>query len=142
MSRRWVASVGVLAFVAVSGVARAAGLLPLPDIRTSHRVTQKYTCATGRILQVTYLNATNGQSFAVLPVKGRQMLFVNVMSGSGAKYQAGSYTWWTKGPAGHALRRDARRGRATVVVRLRDHRPLILLAVPFSRTFPCIRGAS
>lgn len=98
MSRRWVASVGVLAFVAASGVARAAGLLPLPDIRTSHRVTQKYTCATGRILQVTYLNATNGQSFAVLPVKGQQMLFVNVMSGSGAKYQAGSYTWWTKGP--------------------------------------------
>ena len=98
MSRRWVASVGVLAFVAVSGVARAAGLSPLPDIRTSHRVIQKYTCATGRILQVTYLNATNGQSFAVLPVKGRQMLFVNVLSGSGAKYQAGSYTWWTKGP--------------------------------------------
>lgn len=98
MSRRWVASVGVLAFVAASGVARAAGLLPLPDIRTSHRVTQKYTCATGRILQVTYLNATNGQSFAILPVKGQQMLFVNVMSGSGAKYQAGSYTWWTKGP--------------------------------------------
>ncbi|BCZ78462.1 transcriptional regulator [Paraburkholderia steynii] len=98
MSRRWVASVGVLAFVAASGVARAAEMLPLPDIRTSHRVTQKYTCATGRILQVTYLNATNGQSFAVLPVKGRQMLFVNVLSGSGAKYQAGSYTWWTKGP--------------------------------------------
>jgi len=98
MSRRWIASVGVLAFVAASGVARAAGLLPLPDIRTSHRVTQKYTCATGRILQVTYLNATNGQSFAVLPVKGRQMLFVNVLSGSGAKYQAGSFTWWTKGP--------------------------------------------
>ena len=98
MSRRWIASVGVLAFVAASGVARAAELLPLPDIRTSHRVMQKYTCATGRILQVTYLNATNGQSFAVLPVKGRQMLFVNVLSGSGAKYQAGSYTWWTKGP--------------------------------------------
>ena len=98
MSRRWVASVGVLAFVAASGVARAAEMLPLPDIRTSHRVTQKYTCATGRILQVTYLNATNGQSFAVLPVKGRQMLFINVLSGSGAKYQAGSYTWWTKGP--------------------------------------------
>jgi membrane-bound inhibitor of C-type lysozyme len=91
-------SLSVLACVAASGVAGAAELLPLPDIRTSHRVTQKYTCATGRILQVTYLNATNGQSFAVLPVKGRQMLFVNVLSGSGAKYQAGSYTWWTKGP--------------------------------------------
>jgi len=98
MSRRWCAWVGVLALVAASGAVRAAELLPLPDIRTTHRVTQKYTCATGRILQVTYLNATNGQSFAVLPVKGKQMLFVNVLSGSGAKYQAGSYTWWTKGP--------------------------------------------
>jgi len=98
MSRRWCAWLGVLAVVAASDVASAADLLPLPDIRTAHRVTQKYTCATGRILQVTYLNATNGQSFAVLPVKGTQMLFVNVMSGSGAKYQAGSYTWWTKGP--------------------------------------------
>ena len=98
MSRRWCVSLSALALVAASNMASAAGLLPLPDIRTSHRVTQKYTCATGRILQVTYLNATNGQSFAVLPVKGRQMLFVNVLSGSGAKYQAGSYTWWTKGP--------------------------------------------
>ena len=98
MSRKRYALMGLLAFVAVSGVARAAELLPPPDIRTAHRVTQKYTCATGRILQVTYLNATNGQSFAVLPVKGTQMLFVSVMSGSGAKYQAGSYTWWTKGP--------------------------------------------
>ncbi|ACC71263.1 MliC family protein [Paraburkholderia phymatum] len=101
MSRRGYACLGVLVFVAasgVTGVAHAADLLPLPDIRTAHRMTQKYTCATGRILQVTYLNATNGQSFAVLPVKGTQMLFVNVLSGSGAKYQAGSYTWWTKGP--------------------------------------------
>ena len=97
MSRKRYALMGLLAFVAVSGVARAAELLPPPDIRTAHRVTQKYTCATGRILQVTYLNATNGQSFAVLPVKGTQLLFVNVMSGSGAKYLAGSYTWWTKG---------------------------------------------
>jgi len=91
-------ALAVLAFVAASGVARAAGLLPLPDIRTSHRVTQKYTCATGRILNVTYLNASNGQSFAIVPVKGKQMLFVNVMSGSGARYQADVYTWWTKGP--------------------------------------------
>ncbi|MBN3757926.1 lysozyme inhibitor [Paraburkholderia sp. Tr-20389] len=101
MSRRWCAWLGLLGLFAASGVvdvASAADLLPLPDIRTAHRVTQKYTCATGRVLQVTYLNATNGQSFAVLPVKGTQMLFVNVLSGSGAKYQAGSYTWWTKGP--------------------------------------------
>ncbi|WP_233829015.1 MliC family protein [Paraburkholderia sp. ZP32-5] len=64
---------------------------------TNHQ-TRKYTCATGKILQVTYWNARNGQSFAVLPVKGTSMLFVNTISASGAKYQAGSYTWWTKGP--------------------------------------------
>jgi membrane-bound inhibitor of C-type lysozyme len=98
MSRRRWGWMVVVALAAASGAVRAAELLPLPDIRTAHRVTQKYTCATGRILHVTYLNATNGQSFAVLPVKGKQMLFVNVLSGSGAKYEAGSYTWWTKGP--------------------------------------------
>jgi len=63
----------------------------------SHQM-RKYTCATGKILQVTYWNAQNGQSFAVLPVNGTPMLFVNTISASGARYQAGSYTWWTKGP--------------------------------------------
>jgi membrane-bound inhibitor of C-type lysozyme len=63
----------------------------------SHQ-TRKYTCATGKIVQVTYWNAQNGQSFAVLPVKGTPMLFVNTLAASGARYQAGSYTWWTKGP--------------------------------------------
>jgi len=98
MNIRQCACVVVLALSAVSQVAHAAPLMPLPDIRTTHRVTQKYTCATGRILNVTYLNTSNGQSFAILPVKGKQMLFVNVMSGSGARYQADVYTWWTKGP--------------------------------------------
>ncbi|HVE09921.1 MAG TPA: MliC family protein [Paraburkholderia sp.] len=68
------------------------------DAQPQHPRTQKYTCATGKILSVTYLSAINGQSFAIVPVKGRPMLFVNTVSGSGAKYQAGSYTWWTKGP--------------------------------------------
>ena len=98
MNIRQCACVVVLALSAVSQVAQAAPLMPLPDIRTTHRVTQKYTCATGRILNVTYLNTSNGQSFAILPVKGKQMLFVNVMSGSGVRYQADVYTWWTKGP--------------------------------------------
>mgnify|MGYP001557378591 FL=1 len=69
-----------------------------PDAQTKSRHTTQYTCATGRILQVTYWNAANGQSFALVPVKGQQMLFVNTLSASGVKYQAGSYTWWTKGP--------------------------------------------
>ncbi|MCC8396267.1 MliC family protein [Paraburkholderia sp. MMS20-SJTR3] len=76
----------------------AAAPLQFRQIEGKHHTTRKYTCATGRILQVTYWDAQNGQSFAVLPVKGTPMLFVNTVSASGAKYQAGSYTWWTKGP--------------------------------------------
>ncbi|MFT4068739.1 MliC family protein [Paraburkholderia sp.] len=75
-----------------------AAPLQFGQIEGKDHQTRKYTCATGKILQVTYWNARNGQSFAVVPVKGTPMLFVNTISGSGAKYQAGSYTWWTKGP--------------------------------------------
>lgn len=78
--------------------AAAAGSFHLSDIQAKNGRTSKYTCSTGRILQVTYWNAANGQSFALVPVNGQQMLFVDTLSASGVKYQAGSYTWWTKGP--------------------------------------------
>ena len=82
---------------AICGGAFAAPL-HLDDVQTKNRQIRKYTCATGRILHVTYWNTANGQSFALVPVKGKQLLFVNTIAASGAKYQAGSYTWWTKGP--------------------------------------------
>ena len=82
---------------AICGGAFAAPL-HLDDGQTKNRQIRKYTCATGRILHVTYWNTANGQSFALVPVKGKQLLFVNTIAASGAKYQAGSYTWWTKGP--------------------------------------------
>lgn len=91
------ASAIAVTLIAIHGAALAAPLR-LAEIQTKGRVTAKYTCATGRILQVSYWNAVNGQSFALVPIKGQPMLFVNTLSGSGAKYQAGSYTWWTKGP--------------------------------------------
>jgi membrane-bound inhibitor of C-type lysozyme len=70
----------------------------LAEMQAKNRQTHKYTCATGRILHVTYWNTANGQSFALVPVKGQQLLFVNTIAVSGVKYQAGRYTWWTKGP--------------------------------------------
>jgi membrane-bound inhibitor of C-type lysozyme len=88
--------------------------LRLAEIQTKDRQTHKYTCATGKILQVTYWNAANGQSFALVPVKGQPMLFVNTLAASGAKYQAGSYTWWTKGP--HADLYDATAGENAPLV--------------------------
>jgi membrane-bound inhibitor of C-type lysozyme len=100
-SIRAAAALTALALIVVlpHGAAHAAGSTPrFGDLRTKKPRTQKYTCATGRILNVTYLSAANGQSFAVVPVNGKDMLFVSTISGSGVRYQAGSYTWWTKGP--------------------------------------------
>ncbi|MFC0400739.1 MliC family protein [Paraburkholderia rhizosphaerae] len=102
MNRLIMQSIPVAAVLAACAIAlpcRAAptGTPRFGDLRTTHPRTQKYTCATGRTFNVTYLGAANGQSFALVPVNGQQMLFVNTLSGSGAKYQAGSYTWWTKG---------------------------------------------
>ncbi|MBT2790168.1 MliC family protein [Paraburkholderia strydomiana] len=93
MKKRLVA----VSLAAMCGYAFAAPL-HLDDVQAKNRQTRKYTCATGRILHVTYWNTANGQSFALVPVKGKQLLFVNTIAASGVKYQAGSFTWWTKGP--------------------------------------------
>ena len=98
MMKNWLfVTSGVLGVSLLCSAALAAPLR-LTEIQTKNRQTSKYTCATGKILQVTYWNASNGQSFALVPVKGQQLLFVNTIAASGVRYQAGSYIWWTKGP--------------------------------------------
>jgi membrane-bound inhibitor of C-type lysozyme len=92
------AAASAVGWAAASAGSAAAAPLQFRHIEGKNHQTRKYTCATGKILQVTYWNTANGQSFALVPVKGKPLLFVNTMSASGAKYQAGSYTWWTKGP--------------------------------------------
>lgn len=80
--------------------ANAASAAPLEvrDIQVQSRHTFSYTCANSKTFKVTYLNAANGQSFALVPVNGRKLLFVGVIAASGVKYVADRYTWWTKGP--------------------------------------------
>ena len=96
--KQWlVAVIGVLGLVASVEVAYATPLR-LAEIQTKNRQIHQYTCATGKVLRVTYWSALNGQSFALVPVKGQPMLFVNTLAASGVRYQAGSYVWWTKGP--------------------------------------------
>ena len=96
--KRWLVALTTAAGLAASYGVACAAPLQFSEIQEKNRQTHKSTCATGKILQVTYWNTANGQSFALVPVKGKALLFVNTMSASGAKYQAGSYTWWTKGP--------------------------------------------
>jgi membrane-bound inhibitor of C-type lysozyme len=77
-----------------------AGTLQVPQIQTDASVTRVYQCDGGKSLKVTYWNSSNGQSFALIPVKNHPLLFVDTLAASGVKYDAGRYTWWTKGDHG------------------------------------------
>lgn len=91
-----------------------ADAFKLPQIQLARTITQTYRCAGGKSLQVTYLNAANGQSFALLPVEGKPLLFVDTMAASGVRYQAGRYVWWNKGNNGDLY--DAMQGELAAPV--------------------------
>lgn len=56
-----------------------------------------YKCDDGRTISVRYLNKGDNH-LALVPVSdSSSLVFANVISGSGAKYAAGQYVWWTKG---------------------------------------------
>ena len=60
-------------------------------------VTTVYGCGEGtEPLTVKYINAAPN-FFAIIPIEGEDVVFVNVISASGAKYVAGEYEWWNKG---------------------------------------------
>lgn len=90
-----------LALVAFGLPVAAKATLSLPieigaegDVRSI-----SYTCADGTDLTVQYINA-GANSLAVIPLEGQDMIFVNVIAGSGARYVAGAREWWTKGNSG------------------------------------------
>jgi membrane-bound inhibitor of C-type lysozyme len=98
MIRQTVAALA-LACTAVS-VAHAAQLT-VEEIDADSRQQALYQCANEKQpVRVSYWRAGNGQSFALVPVNGQQLLFVDTVSASGVRYQAGRYTWWTKGKEG------------------------------------------
>ncbi|HEY0918109.1 MliC family protein [Devosia sp.] len=85
----------LLAGPAVSAAAPAQLTLALPgdaEIRTV-----AYDCDGGAAMQVTYINAAPN-FLAVIPVGDGTQIFAAVLSASGAKYAAGNFVWWTKGP--------------------------------------------
>lgn len=60
-------------------------------------VTTPYGCGdTMPELTVRYINAQSN-FFAIIPIEGEDVVFVNVISGSGAKYVSGVWEWWNKG---------------------------------------------
>lgn len=97
MNRKTRAAIGVAALCAAAGAAHAARLT-VEEIDADARETVAYRCANApKPVRVSYWRAGNGQSFALVPVNGVRLLFVDTVSASGARYQAGRYVWWTKG---------------------------------------------
>lgn len=58
--------------------------------------TAKYTCTGSDPITVQYVNA-DPNYLALIPVHGQTLVFVNTISASGAKYEAGQFVWWNKG---------------------------------------------
>lgn len=61
-----------------------------------------YGCESHAPLTVTYINAPPN-FLAIVPITDDEtsqtsdMIFVSVLTGSGARYEAGPYVWWNKG---------------------------------------------
>lgn len=69
----------------------ALPLGPMDDVQT-----MTYACGDGKVLSVQYINA-GANSLAIVPIDGKNRIFVNVLSASGARYVSGADVWWSKG---------------------------------------------
>ena len=75
---------------------QAQGLtLPLTSEGEVEEIKVSYACGD-QVIPVTYLNAGEIR-LALMPIEGNDRVFVNVVSGSGARYVSGAYVWWSKG---------------------------------------------
>ena len=59
--------------------------------------TVAYTCEHHDPVTMQYLNVEPNY-LAVLPLDGKQLVFVSVLAASGTKYVSGQYELWCKGP--------------------------------------------
>ena len=92
----------LLAFASAAIPALAADLtIPLPGNADMAKKTVQYRCDLGGaklglpadVFPVEYING-GGNSLVVVPISGKSMIFVTVLSASGARYVAQQYTWW------------------------------------------------
>lgn len=70
--------------------------LPEADEISAERIDTTYDCGS-RAMSVEYVNA-GPVSLAVFAHEGEPVVASNVLSASGARYAAGPFIWWTKGP--------------------------------------------
>jgi membrane-bound inhibitor of C-type lysozyme len=71
-------------------------VIRLPQAPSVVRDIVTYACGSLPQIRVEYITA-GSNALAVVPVFGEALVFAGVLSGSGARYAAGPYIWWTKG---------------------------------------------
>lgn len=112
------AVVAVLAFGAISAAHSSDLAIPVPatDVQ-QNRVG--YICDDGATMSVIYVNA-GPNSLAVVPIEGKLIVFASVISGSGARYAAGPFIWWSH--QGDATLDDVRKseGAKTITCKKAD----------------------
>lgn len=85
------------AFLLAAPATHAAELtLDVTGAEKAERMKVRYRCAGMDPFEVEYVNA-GPNTLAIVPVEGERLVFVTVMSGSGARYASGPWIWWTKG---------------------------------------------
>lgn len=97
-SKRFAAplALAALAALAVPASAIEASLQITIPGPVQHMVST-YDCgADTDPIRVDYVNGEAGY-LAIVPVDGTPRLFVNVISGSGARYASGGHIWWSRG---------------------------------------------
>lgn len=70
--------------------------IPLKIGELDNVTTYVYSCDNGESIAVQYVNS-GPNALAIMPIDSEERIFVNVVSGSGARYASGADVWWTKG---------------------------------------------
>lgn len=85
------------ALLAATAFAAPAQARPgIDGVRFDPPNTVHYRCDGDKRLTARYFNSADNQ-IAILRLDGKPLLFVTVLSASGARYAHGKYVWWTKG---------------------------------------------
>ncbi len=92
---RW-AMAAVLAMSSAPALAGAPLSLSLQMGPQDELRSIRYSCTDGTELNVQYINS-GPNALAMMRLAGDDLIFVNVISGSGARYVSGAREWWTKG---------------------------------------------
>jgi membrane-bound inhibitor of C-type lysozyme len=86
----------VLAWSGTAAAVETSMQIVLELSGNAERNVVRYECEGVEPFAVEYVNAAP-VFLAFVPVAGENLVFVNVIAASGARYVSGQYEWWTRG---------------------------------------------